>query len=157
METNIGNDSLYPKMFAPPPSAERDYFQHSDYLKRGKHFNNASIERLLFNANPMYSILRAYIVCNTRQYAKASLLNAIECDIDPLSFKGSLSHNVIRQHIKDFVSFGLLVRLSPRKHTYYVNPYMSHYLTTSQRNEWPQHEHLFPMINIRQMPGPEIG
>lgn len=155
MSTNVQNGIEIPNMYA-PALAEQDFIQRSEYLGHGKHFNGEHVDKLLYRSNPSYLLLKSYIVVMTSRNGKLPFLHAISIDLEPRSIRVGLSHNTIRQHLADFVSFGLLVRLSPRKHTYYINPNMSHYLTVAQRNEWPEHAHLFPMINVMRMPGPEI-
>lgn len=147
---NIDKDSEFPSMIVPYVEVnDQDYFQHSEYLNRSKHFSYPGIAAKLMRIDVNYGLLYLHIITNTRQYPKSTFLEAIQINIDPRNMNIGVGHNVIRQCIKDFIHFGLLLRATPRGFTYYVNPLMSHYLTTAQRNEYgDNYSNMFPPIVI---------
>jgi hypothetical protein len=132
------------------PKTSTNFFETSIYLTRGKHYNNDIIERKLFSVNPFYSILRTYIVVNTKREATMPVIEALKVDLNIKWCEGIFNHHRGRQMIKDFILFGLLVRVSPRSDMYYYNPRMSHYLTVEQRDEYgSKYMNLFPAIDIK--------
>lgn len=151
MSTNVQKENEFPKMIVPAP-LKQDFIQRSEHLTHGKHFNNDYVDKCLYKINPSYLLLKSYIVVMTCRQPKLSFLSAVSIELDPKVIKlHPLGQHYIREYLTHFVSFGLLVRLSPRKHTYYINPNMSHYLTVEQRNEWPQYQHMFKPFEFHQM------
>ena len=140
------NESVSQFRMTAPDSQWKD----SVHLKRGHHINNISVQSRLHKLNYQYGIVWNEIISNTSRRKDASFLEAITVELKPDWYKGMIGRNQATQYLKDFISFGILIRHSPRSNKYYVNPKASHCLTTDQRNEYgDKYKDMFPTINIQ--------